>query len=724
MPVINQTNRTIAFESFNPNAPDLLTLIGEVVGVDSLTDDKIKEINDALLVKSFDEFLQKFNPVVYSYFNANSQTVAYTLKYPEGLDDASITEIPLGIDNDFLKMLLTMLTARDGAGQKNVDFDFESVTKLITPAKVMDDIRQVRKEISYLHGKYEALDESDPQRLDLADSLNERFDVASKNYNNIMSMIPILLEDVKTRILLGAGENGGDNIPFKAGMLTIGEQGELKIVEKPQITETTDLALLENTNQIALAEHFAEDFDEISENPTDYVRDLVVRTFAPLPAVTNQEIDYAKEIENYNNYLAFYKQSKDDFVKVAKPLIEKIIGVKLFFDQYKAKSKTMTPSLLITNTPVEMLTKANNLPRLEKYLATTNMKNDFANTIWFGIVSGVSLNTSEANANRRQRFQGNEKKETVAENNIANLGSLLNVLSEYKVQLFFSFESGEETTFDGLSKKGAGMYIEKCEPLSKRKLSAYAIPTYPNFTLVPKNKSGVLLDRKMVETESGAAAMGTEKEDYMRLWLEGIYVPSSYVAAGITVASQCPGHLREYFKNVEKNTPGVRFDIEARDHSLRVITSMAKEISGYTQSVKTEINRLNFGFCFASENASVDGMTVSNITVYKARTLAEGNNGFEEIYKTLVATYIERLLRYESNDFKMDNINHFFSSNPTSTRSQWVNSTGDVNSIIQPGDDLGYNIDDRQEVCEIDLVFNGNTKNLEVEINKTVNQVG
>ena len=57
MAVINQTNRTLLMEQINPEKLDLLTLVGDVKEVDSLTDEKIKEINDNLLVKSFDEFL-------------------------------------------------------------------------------------------------------------------------------------------------------------------------------------------------------------------------------------------------------------------------------------------------------------------------------------------------------------------------------------------------------------------------------------------------------------------------------------------------------------------------------------------------------------------------------------------------------------------------------------------------------------------------------------------
>jgi len=54
MEIIEQTNRTILFEEINPEKLDLLTMVGDTKGVESLSDEKIKEINEALLVKSFD----------------------------------------------------------------------------------------------------------------------------------------------------------------------------------------------------------------------------------------------------------------------------------------------------------------------------------------------------------------------------------------------------------------------------------------------------------------------------------------------------------------------------------------------------------------------------------------------------------------------------------------------------------------------------------------------
>ena len=41
----------------------------------------------------------------------------------------------------------------------------------------------------------------------------------------------------------------------------------------------------------------------------------------------------------------FYKSAQEDFIKIAKPLIEKILGVKMFFEQYDVRMGLMKPTL-------------------------------------------------------------------------------------------------------------------------------------------------------------------------------------------------------------------------------------------------------------------------------------------------------------------------------------------------------------------------------------------
>jgi hypothetical protein len=717
MEIITQTNRTILFAEINPERLNILTLIGDVRGKSSLDDDKIKEINEQLVVSSFEEFLEKFSPVVYSWCDASSSSIQYSLVKPEKIPDNCITEIPLNELNDLLNMLITLLDAKSAQSVANVDFTFSNVLNMISPQKIMDDIRQVRREIQYTYGKYMELDEGDPKRLDLGDKLNYQFDQASHNYNNVLAMLPLAIEDIKTRLLLGDGETsrGGQN--FKAGLLSMGDDGELKILEMKQ-EESTQLAVVDDGINTSLMETFKEDYDALNEEKSDYVRELVARTFCPLSSTMESFVDREVEVNHYNHYLEFYKKSKDDFVKAVKPLIEKILGVKTFFDQYQVKEKAMQPKLLIANVPLDMLVKSANLPRILTYLNTTNDKNEFENTIWFGIVPDVELNQTGGGKLQRLRFAGNQKVEKQGTNSMESLAALMNALLPYRITTFFSFRSGEETTFSYIATEGIDLFKDKCMPLMKRDYSEFVVPCIPNVTIIPKDKSGLILDKRMVMDEDGHVFLSDEKEDTMKMWLEGIYVGAAYEAAGIVAAWQCPEYLKQRFNNTSMEYPGVRFDVEADDNALLAATSMTKEISGFTNAIKNSINHTGFGFVFSSDNAQYKGRNIKNITVYKARNLLSSGTQFEPIYKTLVVTYIERMLRFYSGDFKQDKILKFFSSNPSSQKSRWDTDRQHVNSILQDGDELDFSIDDKNGICNVQVTFANVTKNLKVQLTR------
>ena len=93
-------------------------------------------------------------------------------------------------------------------------------------------------------------------------------------------------------------------------------------------------------------------------------------------------------------------------------------------------------------------------------------------------------------------------------------------------------------------------------------------------------------------------------------------------------------------------------------------------------------------------------------------------NAFEPIYKTLVVTYIERMLRFYSGDFKQDKILKFFSSNPSSQKSRWDADREHVNSILQDGDELDYVIDEKYGICTVQVTFANTTRNLKVQLTR------
>ena len=717
METITQTNRTMLFAEVNPERLNLLTLIGDVRGRTSLDDDKMKEINEVLAVRSFEEFLEKFAPTVYSWCDASSGSIQYSLVKPENIPQSCITEIPINEENDLLNMLITLLDAKGAQGLMNVEFKFGQILDMISPKKIMEDIRQVRREIQYTYGKYMELEEEDPKRLDIGDQLNYQFEKASQNYNNVLAMLPLAIEDIKTRLLLGESTNGKSGQDFKAGLLSMGEDGELKILEMKQ-EESTQLAVVDDQVNTSLMETFREDYDALNEDPSDYVRDLVVRTFCPLGSTMESTVDREVEVKNYNHYLEFYKKSKDDFVKAVKPLIEKILGVKTFFDQYQVKEKGMQPQLLITNTPLDLMVKSSNLPRLLTYLNTSNDKNEFDHTVWFGIVPDVELNQTGGGKLKRMRFAGNQKVERAGINSMESLAILMNAVCPYRVTTFFSFAGGEETSFSSIATGGVELFKERCAPLMKKEYSEFVVPCIPNATIIPKDKSGLILDKKMVIDTEGRVSLSDEKEDLMKMWIEGVYVGAAYEAAGIVAAWQCPEYLKQRFHNTSMEYPGVRFDVEADDNSLLAATSMTKEISGFTNAIKNSINHTGFGFVFTSDNAQYKGREIKNIRVYKARNLLSSGSEFEPIYKTLVLTYIERMLRFYSGDFKQDKILQFFSNNPNSQKSRWDTSRQYVNSILQDGDELDFAIDEKNGLCNVLVTFSNTTRNLKVELTR------
>ena len=719
MDVITQTNRTMLFEQINPEKLDLLTLVGDTKGLESLDDAKIKEIHSQLLVTSFDEFLDKFQPVVYSFFNAATQSVAYTLEKPDNIPEEYISEIPLNKQNDFLNMLFTIMDSKRSQGIINVDFKFDKILDMISPKKIMRDIKQVRKEIHYLYGEYEKLDDGDPKKLDIGDKLNYKFEEASQNYNNVMAMLPLAIEDIKTRLLLTQSGGKKQESALQIGMLSMNENGELKVLEIAKKDKNELMAISATETNTGLVEAFKDDYDAVNEEPSEYVKSLVVRTFCPMTAVTNADVNVEQEMNNYNTYLEFYKSAKDDFIKTVKPLVEKLMGVRVFFEQYNTKEKGMRPSLLVANARLDMMVNSANIERLTTYLNSVNNKNDYSNTVWLGIVPNIELEQSQSRKATRQRFKGNAVVEKAEGNTMEALSSLMEAIRDYKIQIFYNFQTGEDTTFNYVATSGVDRFIEKSQPVAKKDYSEYVSCCLPNFTIVPKDKSEVVLDNKMQLNDDGNVELSKAREDVMKLWIEGIYVGASYAAAGLVAAYQCPDYLREHYSNVSQKYPGVRYDIESGDHSLRTVTTLGKEITGFTNTIKNTINSKGFGFVFASESSQLQGKEIKNLTVYKARTMAVSDDVYDSIYKTMVSTYVERMLRFLTNDFKQENVVKFFSNNPKSQKSLWEADKNLINAIVQEGDTLDFVIDDVTNECNIKLGFNGNVKNLKVSITKS-----
>lgn len=524
---IENTNRTILFDEINSNKLNLLTILGDIEENGTISDTIIEEINKHLVVSSFEEFLEKFSPVIYSFFNAQTQSISYVIKKPEGIPESCITEIKLGIDNHFIKMIISLIENRKVQGKKNTDFKFEDILSLLSPTKIIEDIKQSRKEIQYLYNKYASLEDENPEKSDLGYKLNVKFENISKHYNNTLSMLPLAIEDIKTKLLINNQENTKNIQNVKAGLLEMGENGDLKVIEYKEMVDESILPQTSRTDE--LVQIYRQDYNDVSKTPNSYVEDLVVRTFMPLTKPFEQ-INIQEELQKYNSYLDFYKTAQESFIKIAKPIIETIVGVKMFFDQYDVKIKKMKPSLLITNISSHHFLIESNVKRLNEYLMHVNNKNDLSSAIWFGIYPNVSFDDDKKIS--KNIFKTNKEKNT-QKNTLTNLLMIASTLAKYKIQIFFNFELNEKMTFENLSINTIDNIEDELKEAIGKEYSEYLIPVIPNFTIIPKSQSGVVLDKKLEFDGEDI-----KKDEEIKFWIDGVYIASSFVAAGIVGAYQ------------------------------------------------------------------------------------------------------------------------------------------------------------------------------------------
>lgn len=706
---IEQTNRSMLFDEINPNKYNLITLIGDVEGLNSLSDDKIEEINKYLLVENFDDFIKKFEPCIYSFYDVNKESINYSLDIPN-IPENYITKIYLNRDNNFMNMLLSLIDKRNVDKVKNIDFNYEDILEYISPKKIIQDLKQTRKEIAYLYSKYEALDNNNPEKEEIGDKLNIKFDRASKNYNNVLAMLPLAIDDIETRLSLDGIKSKGSINKIKSGLLSIGDNGNLEVVEISNPIDSIDIPKESFENQNKLASLFKEDYMSTNEHHSEYVSNLVARAFAPINKEL-VELDVEKEIQNYNSYLNFYKTSQENFIKICKKLVQKILGIKIFFDQYNVKSVNMKPKLLITNISNDILLSSKNKKSLEVYLNTVNSKTDYSETIWFAILPDVNFDKDMEVSSIKKRFKGSINEQS-KDNSLIIVKELSNILYKYQIQLFFNFTPKDSTDFKNLSTNGLEKYIDKTKVFQNQVYSEFLSLSVPNFTIIPKNKSKINIG-SIASIENNII----KKDNELYFYMDGLYIDASFVAVGLISAMQCPNYLLERFSNVNLNYSGVRINFEDGDNNLKILSTMPKEISGYTVDTKNKINELNFGFVFSSDSALNGNNSVNNISVYKARSFSKGISGsFEPIFKTTTSTYIQRVFRYETNDFKEDRIKDFFSKQPNSQISIWQRESNFINSILKKDDDLSYIIENN--TCILNLTLAGNVKHLKLVINK------
>jgi len=661
-----QTNRTLLIEEIAPNKENIISVIHDAEKRESLSDEEIKALHAKLEVSSFDEVLQKFSPEIYMSMNTDDREVEFFRTIPEE-KQGMVQTIPLAENIVFFEELVKLIDNKKN--RKFVLTSFQDFGSLLFNIPSEARFRELREQlICELAGGNSGKAER------LLDSIIEEFD-------NGIFLVKQFLTEVQERF-----------------QKIITDRADVCFVI-PQDKDT-------QVSMVMVSENFINNPYHTEVEKTVYFEFLASRLknkcidngkllVLLLELSFKQRDDSLKLlVQCYHEYLEYYEKILQKFWWEAKPLIETLLGIRSYFNTYTVKKGEMPPVMVITNCTPELLmnNKYKNIFRV--YLETMNEKNYLENTIWYAIMPRMPF-VSNSRERVRERFTSNGEKHVYKPNELEYVQGVLELLGKYRVQTFLSINPEKDTSFYALEQNGVEKFEASFAFLEKEEHNDFMIPCYPNFMIMPQEYTRVIVGDKVKYDESGNRLI---IEGSQVLWMGELIIEAAYLAAGLQAACQCPRYLSQYYPQmVLLDTPGVSYRLCEDKHNLCTMTQMFPEIMGYSEETYSRIERISRGIVFAPYRGNVIALT-DRVYSYK-----QGRPDSIAIMQTLV--YAERIIRYESQDYKEHLIREFFQPRPGSIISKWKDNTDGVNGLLKKEERIEYTIDEKARSCVFRIHF-------------------
>ncbi len=679
---MEQTNRTILFEEMNPNKPSLLTMIGDVKEQESLTDEKVQQIHKELEVQSFEQLIEKFEPGIYMYLNTSNCQAGFSYQRYQ-MEGYEISKITLDNKNSLLSAILELMDSK-----KNRQYllrNFNYILSRLVPQNHRKSFFRKRKEFITLFQQ---------KQTEKAKKVYESI-IAKQNEG--LFLLTIFLQEAYEIITEEKEENRKDR--FIADTNTSNLITPIAISENLRKKQRY-LSEGEQQEYIKFLEHVMEEQKPVHNKE-------LLSCCMLLPTIkTKEQICEIQPV--YEKYLEYYSNIIKMFWIQGKPLLEQLLGVKMFFEQYGEISEGMHPSLVVSNFSAKDILSMDARKRLQIYLETVNEKNYGENTLWYGIIPRIALSDYEKAKNLRERFQGTREKIQYPANTCQEVSALLQILAEYKIQTFVSPQVSDKTTFQWLKQHGMKDWQESLQEYEGLGKLEYVIPCYPNCMVIPKEQAQLRLGHSTAydELTEQIRIQGEKK-----LWLDSLGVEASYIAAGLFAACQCPKYLHSKCKkNIDDKLPGVAYRITEENHALVTPTTMAREILNFPAELIEEIQRKGVGVVLIPCQGKV--------VVGTDRTLAYQKGITDEICHIQTLNYIQRVIRYVTQDYKENLIKQFFQNRAGNTKMQWMENQKSINSILKEGESMEYQIDEKNSTCTFTVMFEKSRKGETVRIAK------
>ena len=744
---VGQTNKLLLIEEFNQSKPTLTDIMSELI---SKPNELVKKIKKELEIKSYDDFLRKFDPVIYQWNTKDingKDIICYDCIPPRSGKYYAIHIC----EQEYYKSIRDLYIDKITRGETNLDTDYSIIANKLNPSNVIKQAKTVRKRLDSAYREYVALTEAKAApveikaRLDTIDRLRD--EAANLYENNFIGILALAAGDYK-EILLEMRKQlpspKDNNIVSEKQLLKRGreiaglvdEENPENLLEEGKERLTAELTNLENevvsknevskqVSNIAYRKTFdvygnvslipyeesqsigtmdpdAQKEKRISEDVTALIavdfdegvgeefNDSEPIKKVVLQALTNGQFlptMQLNEVENaYNNWSNMYKTCQEGLINAIQQMVQKLLDVKIFFDHA--------------------------IPEGQKELSGQTSV----------IVANCSLNELMDGENRNNfeecvKHIGEEAKaEKVAFAlipGVVDKDFRTRVSSIPVEQLTITSRRVKKNEDEESFKNSAptmNNLVAAVNILKKNK-----IMTFFNYTA--NEETGFnRFDMQKLETYMNNVKEKLDGEEYavfaypnftvlpesfsaftfddITIYGVGQYVDAAYVAAALVVASQDPQYLKkaihENGKVVEPGYPGVRIDLE--EYSSEMITKMnCENLLKMSNDIKEKIRESAFGFCFASSGSnSIGGKSIKNSYVYKARTMGKdtGKTKYKPIYKVLTKDFVERYLKtFETVNKEVRR--HFENS---IVKAEWINNAIDneriINNILRKDEDI------------------------------------
>lgn len=765
---VNQTSRMLLVEEFNPQYEDLSTLIS-VEDVHRKSDFR-KKVKDSLEVSTFEEFVEKFSPKVYEYTVQSDDpevpmSFRYSFEKKEGANEVEISK------HAFYRMVMDIYEDRAESGLSNTKTDtFKRIAELLSPQSTLDQAKKTRKQLQYVEKRLKDLQDVPgiEQKQYKAKKKEIRKDIIKTYCKSAIGLLPLALADTQEKLdVLALPDNKNSNnkkdsvvaLPCKyyfddAGDLQVVkcEDNEIsaidvttgqkiEVIEIPntmstdnvqvEMTTVDGVEVIEDTSRTStgnnLAERLKKDFEQHSKEQanSEFFGNLVAEVYTgySLDESKKGEIirpDIEKLQKKKNVYTKIYKNAQEQFINAISDTVEKMLGVKVFFDHAARNGKPLMAPVIVSNCKANVLLESDVKTNFTYYIEEMG-KETGENAIWFAIVPGIGdsdfVDISvddydcdddddilDEDLNAGDNVRSTDGKTLVT---LDSCKALIEILRKGKITTFFNFKANDKTGFENFTGSVLSQYKNKVESLNGNK---YAVFTYPNFTLIPMKETCIEIGST---TKNGESTVE-------RLDLPGIYIESSYVAAGMVVGSQDPYVLKDRGFKVSTSNACVRFDFEEGDNNKIVLSRMAREGDTVWDSQAEEIMLEDmFGFSFCGNNMYYNNKPVKNSYVYTSRTMEkdEKSGKYKSLYKTLTEKYIILYLSVTNggSSAKKSTVNDFVKE----TVRTWIHDCTSsekkdiANNILREGENVYFSDEDKKihisfreddELVDLDVV--------------------